>query len=215
MKFFLDTAIVEEIREGAKTGLVDGVTTNPSLVAKTGRKYIDVLKEICSIVDGPISAEVVSTETDGMIKEARSLADIHENIVIKLPMTEPGLCAAAELVEQDVSVNMTLIFSPMQALLCAKIGVDYVSPFVGRLDDISHVGMDIVGDIMGIYENYGYETEVIVASVRHPVHVLEAARIGADIVTLPYSVFKQLIKHPLTDAGVKKFLEDAAKIPKG
>ena len=214
MKFFLDTAIVEEIRSANETGLVDGVTTNPSLVAKSGRSYIDVLKEICRIVDGPISAEVLSSKSSEMLPEARKLAEIHPNIVIKLPMTEDGLQAASVLVKEGVHVNMTLIFSPLQALLCAKINADYVSPFVGRLDDVSHEGMDLVADIRGVFDNYGFATEIIVASVRHPIHVLEAARMGADIATIPYTVFKQLFKHPLTDAGVAKFLADAAKIPK-
>jgi transaldolase len=214
MKIFIDTAHVEEIREAAATGLVDGITTNPSLVAKTGRKYIDVLKEICTIIDGPISAEVVSTDTKGMLEEAKKLADIHDNIVVKIPMTDEGIIAAGNLVSDDISVNVTLVFSPLQALICGKLGVDYCSPFVGRLDDVSYVGMELVEDILTIYENYGYETEVIVASVRHPIHVLEAARLGADIVTIPYSVFKLLSKHPLTDVGMAKFTADAAKIPK-
>ncbi len=214
MKFFLDTAHVSEIREAAEFGLVDGVTTNPSLVAKTGRKYTEVLEEICGIVDGPISAEVLSMDSAGMIEEARVLSDIHENIVIKIPMVEEGIKAANKLVDLEIPINMTLVFSPIQALLCAKIGVDYVSPFVGRLDDVSQPGMDLVTDIVSIYDNYGYETEIIVASIRHPIHVLEAARCGADIVTIPHSTFKQLFKHPLTDIGVAKFMADAAKIPK-
>ncbi len=213
MKFFLDTAYVDEIKDAASTDLIDGVTTNPSLVAKTGRKYIDVLNEICSIVNGPISAEVISTETDKMVEEARKLADIHENIVIKIPMTDNGVRAAAQLVELDIPVNMTLVFSPLQALICGKLGVNFVSPFVGRLDDISHVGMELVHDILTIYKNYDFETEVIVASVRNPLHVLEAAQIGAHVATIPYKIFNQLFKHPLTDIGVQKFLADAAKIP--
>lgn len=214
MKFFLDTAVVDEIREANATGLVDGITTNPSLVAKTGRKYIDVLKEICDIVDGPISAEVLSSKKKEMVAEAKKLAKINQNIVIKLPMTEEGVCAASELTGQGIHVNMTLIFSPLQALICAKIRADYVSPFVGRLDDISHDGMDLVADIRNIYDNYGFTTEIIVASVRHPIHVLDAARMGADIATIPFPAFKQMFKHPLTDAGVAKFMADAAKIPK-
>ncbi|MBN1549930.1 fructose-6-phosphate aldolase [bacterium] len=214
MKIFLDTAHVEEIREAVTYGLVDGVTTNPSLVAKTGRKYVDVLKEICALVDGPISAEVISVESGKMVEEAKKLAEIHPNITIKIIMTEEGIKAASELVKLNIPVNMTLVFSPLQALLCGKIGVDFVSPFVGRLDDISNTGLNLVEDIMNIYGNYGFDTEVIVASVRHPIHVLEAAQIGAHISTLPHKVFKQMFQHPLTDIGVKKFLEDAAKIPK-
>ena len=214
MKFFLDTANVEEIKKAAATGLVDGVTTNPSLVAKTGRKYVDVLKEICAIVDGPISAEVLSTDIDGMVAEAQKLAELHDNITIKIPMTEAGINAAGKLVDLEIPVNMTLVFSPLQALLCAKIGVDFVSPFVGRLDDVAHEGMDMVADILTIYNQYHFDTEVIVASVRHPLHVLEAARMGAHVATIPYKVFNQMFKHPLTDVGVARFLEDARKIPK-
>ncbi|MBN1355320.1 fructose-6-phosphate aldolase [bacterium] len=214
MKFFLDTAHVEEIREAAETGLIDGVTTNPSLVAKTGREYRGVLKEICSIVNGSISAEVMATEADQMVNEAQSLAGIHSNITIKIPMTGEGVKAAAKLVHLNIPVNMTLVFSPLQALICGKLGVDYVSPFVGRLDDISHVGMDLVQDIIQIYGNYEYDTEVIVASVRNPLHVLEAAQMGAHIATMPFTIFKQILKHPLTDIGVERFLSDAAKIPR-
>ncbi len=214
MKFFLDTAFVEEVREAAKTGLVDGITTNPSLVAQTGRKYADVLREMCEIVDGPISAEVFSPEKEKMLEEAEKLAEIHDNIVVKIPMTENGVYAAAQLVEMDIPVNMTLVFSPMQALICAKIGVDFVSPFVGRLDDISHSGMDLVGEILTIYDQYAFDTEVIVASVRHPLHVLAAAQMGAHIATLPVKIFKQLMKHPLTDAGMEKFIADSKKIPR-
>jgi len=214
MKLFLDTAHVSEIKEAAATGLINGVTTNPSLVAKTGRNYVEVLKEITNIVNGSISAEVFATKTEEMVTEARKLADIHENITIKIPMTEDGVIAAGQLVKDDISVNMTLVFSPLQALICGKLGVDYVSPFVGRLDDISHIGMDLVQDILTIYNNYGFDTEVIVASVRTQLHLLEAAQMGAHVATLPMKVFKQAIKHPLTDIGVKRFLEDAAKIPK-
>jgi len=214
MKFFLDTANVDEIREAAATGLVDGVTTNPSLVAKTGRSYIEVLKEICTVVNGPISAEVVTNTLDSMIEEGQKLAEIHENIVVKLPMTDTGIRAAGKLVYENIPVNMTLIFSPLQALICGKIGVDYVSPFVGRLDDVAHFGMDLVEDIMTIYDQYNFDTEVIVASVRHPTHILEAAQVGAHISTVPLKVFNQMFKHPLTDIGVEKFLMDAAKIPK-
>ncbi len=213
MKFFLDTANVDEIKKAAETGLVDGITTNPSLVAKTGRKYKDVLKDICSIVNGPISAEVVSEDTEGMLGEARDLARIHSNIVIKIPMTKQGLPAAKKLVSQGIPVNMTLVFSPLQALVCGKLGVDYVSPFIGRLDDISHYGIELVSDIMEIYDNYNIDTEIIVASVRHPLHILDAAKIGAHIATVPAAVFEKMILHPLTDKGMEMFLADAAKIP--
>jgi len=214
MKFFMDTAFVEEVKDVARTGLVDGITTNPSLVAKTGRKYPDVLREMCEIVDGPISAEVYSPETNEMVEEGKKLAKIHDNIVVKIPMTENGVYAAAKLVDLDIKVNMTLVFSAMQALICAKIGVDFVSPFVGRLDDISHSGMDLVGEILTIFDQYAFDTEVIVASVRHPLHVLTAAQMGAHIATLPTKTFKQLMKHPLTDVGMDKFIADSKKIPK-
>lgn len=214
MKFFLDTANVAEIKQAAETGLVDGVTTNPSLVAKTGRPYKEVLEEICGIVNGPISAEVISTDLKGMLGEAEKLADIHPNIVIKIPMTESGVLAAGQLVRMSIPVNMTLVFSPLQALICGKLGVDYVSPFIGRLDDIAHTGMDLVADILTIYDNYAMDTEVIVASVRHPIHVLDAARLGAHIATIPASVFEKMVKHPLTDKGMELFLADAAKIPR-
>jgi transaldolase len=214
MKFFIDTADVNEIREAHELGVVDGVTTNPSLVAKSGRKFKDVIKEITKIVDGPISAEVVSLDHDGMIKEAESLAKIHPNIVVKVPMTPEGLKATKTLHKKGIKTNVTLIFTPMQALLAAKAGATYVSPFIGRLDDISQDGMGIIEDIRTIFDNYGYEAEIIVASVRNPVHVLNAALIGADIATIPFSVIMQLTKHPLTDAGIKKFLEDWEKVPK-
>ncbi len=214
MKFFIDTADVNEIREAHELGLVDGVTTNPSLIAKSGRKFKDVIKEITSIVDGPISAEVVSLDHDGMIKEAKELAKIHKNIVIKLPMTPEGLKACKTLTEKGIKTNVTLIFTPMQALLAAKAGATYVSPFVGRLDDISQDGMQIIEEIRTIFDNYGYTAEIIVASIRNPIHVQDSALIGADICTIPYSVMLQLSKHPLTDAGIKKFLEDWEKVPK-
>ncbi len=214
MKFFLDTAIIDEIRDAAETGLIDGVTTNPSLVAQSGRNYTQVLKEITQIVNGPISAEVLSLDAQGMVEEGKKLAGIHHNIVIKLPMTDAGVLAANELLSNDIHINMTLIFSPVQALICGKLGVDFVSPFIGRLDDVSQSGMDLVSDILTIYDHYGFDTEVLVASVRHPMHVLEAARMGAHIATMPFKVFKQLTKHPLTDIGVQKFLQDAQKIPK-
>lgn len=214
MKFFIDTADVNEIREAHELGLVDGVTTNPSLIAKSGRKFEEVIKEITNIVDGPISAEVVSLDHDGMIREAEELATIHKNIVIKLPMTPEGLKACTTLTKKGIKTNVTLVFTAMQALLAAKAGATYVSPFVGRLDDISQDGMGIIDDIKTIFDNYGYTAEIIVASVRNPIHVLNAALIGADIATIPYSVMLQLAKHPLTDAGIDKFLKDWEKVPK-
>ncbi len=214
MKFFIDTADVKEIREANALGVLDGVTTNPSLVAKSGRKFIEVIKEITEIVDGPISAEVVALDHEGMIREAEELAAIHPNIVIKIPMIAEGLKAVKNLSEKGIRTNVTLVFSPLQALLAAKAGASYVSPFVGRLDDISQEGMDIVEDIRTIFDNYGYDTEIIVASIRNPIHVLNAARIGADIATIPFSVINQLSKHPLTDIGIDKFLKDWEKVPK-
>ena len=208
MKFFLDTAFVDEIREVASWGILDGVTTNPTLVAKTGRKYREVLEEICSIVDGPVSAEVLSLDYEGMVREARELAKIHPNIAIKIPMTKEGLKAVKTLSEEGIKTNVTLIFSPSQAILAAKAGATFVSPFVGRLDDISHEGMALISSIVPILKYYDFKTEVIVASVRHPRHVVEAAEIGADIVTVPYKVMEQLLKHPLTDIGIKRFLDD-------
>lgn len=214
MKFFIDTADVQEIREAHDLGLVDGVTTNPSLIAKSGRKFKDVIKEITAIVDGPISAEVIALDAKGMVKEAKELVKIHKNIVIKVPMTPEGLKATKELTKLKIKTNVTLIFTPMQALLAAKAGATYVSPFVGRLDDISQDGMGIIDEIRTIFDNYGYTSEIIVASIRNPIHVLNSALIGADICTIPYSVMLQLSKHPLTDAGIKKFLEDWEKVPK-
>ena len=213
MKFFIDTADVKEIREAHALGLVDGVTTNPSLIAKSGRKFKDVIKEIVSIVDGPISAEVISLDAPGMIKEGKELAKIHKNIVIKLPMTPEGLKACKALTDKGIKTNVTLIFTSMQALLAAKAGATYVSPFVGRLDDISQDGMGIIDEIRTIFDNYGYMAEIIVASVRNPIHVLNSALVGADIATIPYSVMIQLAKHPLTDAGIKKFLADWENVP--
>ncbi|HKZ17838.1 MAG TPA: fructose-6-phosphate aldolase [Geobacteraceae bacterium] len=214
MKFFIDTANVDEIKEAHALGLVDGVTTNPSLIAKSGRNFVEVIKEITGIVDGPISAEVVALDHEGMIREGEELAKIHPNIVVKVPMTPEGLKATKALHAKGIKVNVTLIFSPVQALLAAKAGAAYVSPFVGRLDDISQDGMNIVDEIRTIFDNYGYEAEIIVASVRNPVHVLDAALIGADIATIPYSVMIQLSKHPLTDIGIEKFLKDWEKVPK-
>ncbi len=214
MKFFIDTADVKEIREAHALGLVDGVTTNPSLIAKSGRKFKDVIKEIVSIVDGPISAEVISLDAPGMIKEGKELAKIHKNIVVKLPMTPEGLKACKALTDKGIKTNVTLIFTSMQALLAAKAGATYVSPFVGRLDDISQDGMGIIEEIRTIFDNYGYMAEIIVASVRNPIHVLNSALIGADVATIPYSVMIQLAKHPLTDAGIEKFLKDWENVPK-
>jgi len=212
MKFFIDTANIDEIKKAWELGVVDGVTTNPSLISKEKKDPIALYKEICSIVDGPVSAEVISTTTDEMMKEAESLAKIHQNIVVKIPMIEDGLRAVKRLTAQGIRTNVTLIFSASQALLAAKAGATYVSPFVGRLDDISHAGMDIVSDIKAIYENYVFDTQVLVASVRNPLHVIEAAIIGADVATIPFSVIGQLIKHPLTDIGLAKFLKDYEKV---
>jgi transaldolase len=211
MKFFIDTANIDEIKKGLELGMVDGVTTNPSLVSKEQRPFTDILKDICALVDGPISAEVVSLEAEGMLVEARELAKLHENIVIKVPMIEEGLRAVKQLSQEGIRTNVTLIFSSSQALLAAKAGASFVSPFVGRLDDISQTGMELVSDIMAIYRNYGFTTEVIVASVRNPLHVTDAALMGADIATIPYKVIAQLAKHPLTDIGMEKFLADWEK----
>ena len=211
MKFFIDTAEVSEIRDAHELGLVDGVTTNPSLVAKSGRDFTEVITEITNIVDGPISAEVVALDASGMLDEGRRLAKIHGNIVIKVPMTPEGLKAAKQFTAEGIRTNVTLIFSPLQALLAAKAGATYVSPFVGRLDDVGHEGMEGVEQIRAIFDNYGYDTEIIVASVRSPTHVLNAGLIGADICTIPYGVMMQLSKHPLTDIGVDKFLADWEK----
>ncbi|WP_456420087.1 fructose-6-phosphate aldolase [Methanocaldococcus infernus] len=208
MKFFLDTANTEEIKKYAELGLVDGVTTNPTLVAKEGREFYEVVKEICEIVDGPVSAEVISTDAEGMVKEAKELAKLADNIVIKIPMTKEGMKAVKILSKEGIKTNVTLVFSPLQALLAAKAGATYVSPFVGRLDDIGHVGMKLVEDVVKIYKNYNIKTEVIVASVRHPLHILEAAKIGADIATIPPAVMEKLFKHPLTDIGLERFLKD-------
>lgn len=208
MKFFIDTANVEEIKKAWDLGVIDGVTTNPSLISKENREPKSLLKEICSIVDGPVSAEVISLNADEMVKEAEELSKIADNIVVKIPMTENGLIAVKRLSSIGIRTNVTLIFSPSQALLAAKAGATYVSPFVGRLDDISHTGLDLVRDILEIYDNYLFDTEVIVASIRNPLHVVEAAKIGADIATIPYNVIIQLLKHPLTDVGIERFLKD-------
>jgi len=214
MKFFIDTANIDEIKKAWELGVIDGVTTNPSLIAREGKDPVQILKAICSIVKGPVNGEVIGITADVMIKEAKELAKIHKNIVIKIPMIEEGLKAVKKLSSMGIKTNVTLIFSANQALLAAKAGAAYVSPFVGRLDDISHHGMDIVEEILDIYANYLFETEVIVASVRNPLHVLDAARMGAHIATIPYSVITQLIKHPLTEIGLEKFLKDWEKVPK-
>jgi transaldolase len=208
MKFFLDTANVKEIQEAASLGLLDGVTTNPSLVAKEGRSFKEMLVEICNIVDGPISAEVVSLEADAMVKEGKGLAKIHKNIVVKVPLIAEGLKATKRLAAEGIKVNVTLCFSPTQALLAAKAGAWCVSPFIGRLDDISSNGMELIRQILTIYRNYDYKTQVLVASVRHPQHVVEAALAGGHICTMPFAIFQQMVKHPLTDSGLKKFLAD-------
>lgn len=214
MKFFIDTANLDEIKKAWEVGVIDGVTTNPSLLAREGKEPNTLLKEICHIVDGPVSAEALSLKYEDMLKEAVELSKIAPNIVIKIPMTEEGLKTVKKLTQEGIKTNVTLVFSPTQALLAAKAGATYVSPFVGRLDDISHFGMELIRDIQIIFENYAFDTEVIVASIRNPLHVLEAARIGADIATIPYSVIKQLIKHPLTDIGIEKFLKDWEKLKK-
>ena len=208
MKFFLDTANVKEILEAASLGLLDGVTTNPSLVAKEGRSFKEVLVEICNIVDGPISAEVVSLEADAMVKEGKELAKIHKNIVVKVPLIAEGLKATKRMAAEGIKVNVTLCFSPTQALLAAKAGAWCVSPFIGRLDDISSNGMELIRQILTIYRNYDFKTQVLVASVRHPQHVVEAALAGGHICTMPFAIFQQMVKHPLTDSGLKKFLAD-------
>jgi transaldolase len=214
MKFFIDTANLNEIRKAAELGVLDGVTTNPSLVSKEGRPFKELISEICRVVKGPVSAEVVSTDEAGIIKEARELAKIADNIVVKVPLIKEGLRAVKLLSGEGIKINVTLCFSPIQALLAAKVGAAYISPFVGRLDDISQRGMDLVEQIVAIYNTYGYDTEVIVASVRNPVHVLDAALMGADIVTVPYAVMERFITHPLTDIGLEKFLADWKKTGK-
>jgi transaldolase len=214
MQFFIDTADVGEIRKALAMGLCDGVTTNPSLVAKTGRKFSEVLKEITGIVPGPVSAEVTAVDHEGMLREARAFAKVADNVVVKVPLIVEGLRAVRDLTAEGIRTNVTLCFSPVQALLAAKAGATYVSPFVGRLDDVSEDGMAMVAQILEIYRNYDFATKVLVASVRHPVHVLQAARIGADVATIPFAVIEQLARHPLTDSGLKKFLADWEKVPK-
>ena len=211
MKFFIDTANIDEIKEANAMGMVDGVTTNPTLIAREKGAFKDIIAEICAIVDGPISAEVISLATDGMVAEARELAKIHDNIVVKIPMTTDGLKAVRILAGEGIHTNVTLIFSALQALMAAKAGASYVSPFVGRLDDLSQEGMQLVEQVADIYSNYAYDTEIIVASIRNPMHVLDAALIGADIATIPFNVLKKLAAHPLTDKGIEAFLNDWKK----
>ncbi len=213
MKLFIDTANLKEIREARDMGLLDGVTTNPSLIAKEKREPRGLLTEICSVVDGPVSAEVLSLEPEGMLAEARELTKIAPNIVVKIPMVKPGLRVIKTLAGEGIKTNCTLVFSPLQALLAAKAGATYASPFVGRLDDVSHQGMDLIDQIAEIYRNYAFETQIIVASIRNPLHVLEAARIGAHVATIPFAVIEQLTRHPLTDAGIARFLEDWKRVP--
>ncbi len=212
MKFFIDTANIDEIRKAASLGVLDGVTTNPSLVAREKGKFEEILKQICDVVDGPISAEVTATDYEGMLREGRTLAKIHKNIVVKCPCILSGLQATKTFFDEGIPVNMTLVFSPTQAIFAAKAGARFVSPFIGRLDDISTDGMELIEQIVQIYDNYDFATEVLVASVRHPMHVVEAAMLGADICTMPFNVIEKLIQHPLTDLGLKKFLEDWEKV---
>lgn len=208
MKFFIDSANIDQIKEAASYGLLDGVTTNPSLVSKEGKNFRQLLEEIIKIVDGPISAEVVSTDYNGILKEAYELAKIHDNIVVKVPLIKEGIKAVKTLADEDIKTNVTLCFSPSQALLAAKAGASYISPFVGRLDDISHSGMELAKQIIQIYRNYNFKTQVLVASIRHPLHLVEAAMMGADVATMPFDVIEKLFKHPLTDIGLEKFLSD-------
>lgn len=214
MELFIDSANIQHIKTATDWGIVDGCTTNPSLIAKEGRNFKQVVHEIAKVLDGPISAEVISTDATGMLKEAKELAAIHPNIVIKIPLIPEGLKAVKVLSSEGVKTNVTLCFSPLQAMLAAKAGATYISPFVGRLDDIGHMGMELIQQIVTIYQNYGYQTKVLVASVRHPVHILEAAMMGAHVATVPFDVLEKLVKHPLTDAGLKKFLEDYNTMPK-
>lgn len=214
MKFFLDSANLNEIKEAAALGLIDGITTNPSLVAKEKREFKGLINEICQIVDGPISAEVVATDEEGMVEEGRTLSKIHKNVVVKVPMTANGLKATRRFVKEGIRVNVTLVFSAAQALLVAKAGASYVSPFIGRLDDVGQTGMDLIRQIVTIYSNYAFPTEILVASIRNPIHVVEAAELGADVATIPFAVLQQLMKHPLTDIGLAKFLSDWEKSAK-
>jgi transaldolase len=213
MQFFLDTGNVDEIKQALEWGILDGVTTNPTLIAKTGRPFMEVVKEILQLVDGPVSLETVSRDAKGMVEEGRKLAELGDNVVVKIPMTPEGMIAVQELESEGIPTNVTLVFSPTQALIAAKAGATFVSPFVGRLDDISSEGMKLIRDIKTIFDNYDYDTQIIVASVRHPMHVLEAALIGADICTMPFEVMKKLFQHPLTDKGIELFLKDWEKVP--
>ena len=213
MKFFLDTANLDEIRQAIDMGLIDGVTTNPTLVAREGRGFRPLVEEICSIVPGPVSLETVSPDAEGMLAEAKELATISKNVVVKIPMTTEGLKAVRACRSAGIRTNVTLVFSPVQALLASKAGASFISPFVGRIDDTGAIGMDVIADIMRIKERYGFDSEIIVASVRHPVHVLESALLGADIATIPFKVIEQLSKHPLTDVGIRQFLDDWDKVP--
>lgn len=214
MKIFIDTANTKEIKEAVNLGVIDGVTTNPTLISKENREPLGLLREICSLVEGPVSAEVISLDASGMLKEAKDLSKIAKNIVIKIPLVKEGLKAVKVLAAEGIKTNVTLCFSPTQALLAAKAGADYISPFIGRLDDIGQLGMDLIRDIKLIFSNYNFKTQIIVASIRNPMHVVEAAKIGADIATIPFGVIEQLVKHPLTDVGIHRFLEDYNKIPK-
>ncbi|SHK49338.1 fructose-6-phosphate aldolase [Thermocrinis minervae] len=213
MQFFLDTGIVDEIKQALEWGILDGVTTNPTLIAKTGRPFLEVAKEILKLVDGPVSLETVSRDAEGMIREGRMLAELGQNVVVKIPMTPEGMKAVQVLESEGIPTNVTLVFSPAQALIAAKAGASYVSPFVGRLDDISSEGMKLIREIKQIFDNYEFDTQIIVASVRHPMHVIEAALIGADICTMPFEVMKKLFQHPLTDKGIELFLRDWEKVP--
>jgi transaldolase len=213
MKIFIDSADLGEIRDAAAMGVIDGVTTNPSLIAPTKRPLRDVIRDICEIVDGPISAEVVATDTDGILREGRELAKLHPNVVVKVPLIADGIKAVKVFTKEGIKTNVTLCFSPTQAMLAAKAGATYISPFIGRIDDVAGEGMELIEQIVTIYRNYGYETQVLAASIRHPVHVVQAAMIGADVATIPHKVILQLLKHPLTDVGLEKFLADAKKTP--
>lgn len=213
MQFFIDTANVNEIKQAKDWGILDGVTTNPTLAAKTGRPFMDVVKEILELVDGPVSLETVSLDVEGMVREGRFLAELGDNVVVKIPMTKDGMKAVNILEQEGIPTNVTLVFSPTQALIAAKAGASYVSPFIGRLDDISTEGISLIKDIKQIFDNYGYETEIIAASIRHPIHVVESAKAGADIATIPFNVLESLFKHPLTDIGIEKFLKDWENVP--
>jgi transaldolase len=214
MKIFIDSADLKEIKDAAAMGVIDGVTTNPSLVAKSGKAFETVIREIVEVVDGPISAEVTATDYEGIVREGKHLAAIHKNIVVKVPLIAAGIRAVKTFTQEGIRTNVTLCFSAPQALLAAKAGASYISPFVGRIDDIGGDGLDLVAQIVGIYNNYGYETEVLAASIRHPVHLVRCAQMGADVATIPFKVIMQLLDHPLTESGLAKFLEDAKKIPK-